>query len=244
MREAPMHDAHQDRPRTPKLGGFVPFSSCDYPGHLACVVFTAGCPWRCRYCHNPHLQKREHQPGLPSWDDILAWLPLREGLLDGLVFCGGEPLAEPLLPRMAAQVKALGFKVGLHTGGAYPDRLQACLPYVDWVGFDVKHQFDLYPGVTLIRNSGDPARRALAMVQASGVPFECRTTTHPGLHSPEQLRQLADQLAGYGVRDFALQLFRSDGCHDDALLQQPALPPDAATLAHLENAFERFTLRG
>ena len=41
-----------------KVGGVTPFSATDYPGKLAAVVFVQGCPWRCGYCHNPHLQPR------------------------------------------------------------------------------------------------------------------------------------------------------------------------------------------
>ncbi|UXY15873.1 anaerobic ribonucleoside-triphosphate reductase activating protein [Chitiniphilus purpureus] len=234
----------EDTARQPKLGGFVPFSGCDYPGQLACVVFTAGCPWRCRYCHNPHLQARQAQPGLPGWEQILAWLPLRQGLLDGMVFCGGEPLTEPLLPRMMAQVKALGFKVALHTGGAYPARLRDCLPYLDWVGFDVKHQFGEYAQVTQVAGSGSAAHLSLQLLRASGVPFECRTTYHPALHDERALLALGERLAAAGVDDYALQLFRAEGCNDAALLAQAGQPPGEAVLRELGTRFARFTVRG
>lgn len=44
--------------RTLKVGGITPFTATDFPGMLSAVVFVQGCPWRCGYCHNPHLQSR------------------------------------------------------------------------------------------------------------------------------------------------------------------------------------------
>ena len=76
-----------------RIGGFVPFSTVDDPDHLAAVVFCQGCPWRCRYCHNPHLQP-VHTLTANSlhWEDVEATLRDRRGLLDSVVFSGGEPL--------------------------------------------------------------------------------------------------------------------------------------------------------
>ncbi len=67
----------------PAIGGLTPFSSVDWPGQLAAVVFIAGCPWRCHYCHNPHLQERAR--GL-DWREVLDFLGRRRNLLDAVVF--------------------------------------------------------------------------------------------------------------------------------------------------------------
>ncbi|GGP25526.1 anaerobic ribonucleoside-triphosphate reductase activating protein [Silvimonas amylolytica] len=229
----------------PKLGGVVPFSSCDYPGHLACVVFISGCPWRCHYCHNPHLQERHKQPTSPTWNDTLAWLHSRRGLLDAVVFCGGEPLAEHWLPHMMTQVRQLGFQVALHTGGAYPARLRQCLPLLDWVGFDVKAPFASYESVTQVRNSGRAARESLHLLIESGVPFECRTTVHPALHDTASLLQLAGTLAVQGVENFVLQPFRASGCASPMLLQKAIPPdwPDAVTLTRLRSVLPHTSIR-
>lgn len=237
-------DLHEG-PRVPKLGGFVPFSSCDWPGKLACVVFISGCPWRCHYCHNPHLQTRTKEAGEPAWEDVLAWLETRRGLLDGVVICGGEPLAEPRLPEMLAQVKAMGFGVALHTGGGYPNRLRECLRLVDWVGFDVKAPFADYPRITRIKGSGDAARTSLRLVIESGVDFECRTTSHPALLSDADLLEIGRMLAAVGVSHYAVQKFRPHGCGDADLLATPVAAgyPSAATLDTLQNLFPDFSLR-
>ena len=242
---SPTTTGHSESPRAPKLGGFVRFSSCDWPGKLAAVVFISGCPWRCRYCHNPHLQTRSKEPGEPAWSDVLSWLKSRQGLLDGLVFCGGEPLAEPLLPEMMQQVKAMGFDIGLHTGGGYPNRLRECLPLVDWIGFDVKAPFPDYPRITCAKGSGEAAVQSLQQIIDCGVAFECRTTIHPELLSDDDLLEITKILTAAGIRQYALQKFREHGCNDDILLthQLSADYPSQKTLEILTQAFDTFTLR-
>ena len=233
------------RMHPPKLGGLVPFSTVDFPGKLACVVFISGCPWRCRYCHNPHLQSRQREAGEPDWAATLTWLAGRQGLLDAVVFCGGEPLAERWLPQMLREVKALGLQTALHTGGAYPDRLARCLPLLDWVGFDIKAPFEHYENITQIPRSGVAARKSLTQIIESGVPFECRTTAHPELLSDADLLRLAATLAVQGVAHFVLQPFRAHGCADAGLLAKPttAAYPSPATLQQLAKAFAHFSVR-
>ncbi|MEN9656591.1 MAG: hypothetical protein RL571_56 [Pseudomonadota bacterium] len=225
----------------PKIGGLVPFSSCDYPGELACVVFLAGCPWRCGYCHNPHLQAREQHDAAPQWDEILIWLKTRRGLLDAVVFSGGEPLIEPQLPEMMRSVKALGFKIGLHSGGSYPKRLQECLPYLDWVGFDIKSDFLHYEKITTVVGSGAVASASLKLLLASKVALECRSTIHPSLHSEDELIALARTLSAAGVQRYVLQSFRPAGCIEPALINSAQLHfPQPATLAAIEQQFASF----
>lgn len=240
-----LHPDRHEGSKAPKLGGFVPFSSCDWPGKLVAVAFISGCPWRCRYCHNPHLQNRSKEPGTPSWEEIVAWLGSRKGLLDGLVFCGGEPLAEPLLPKMMQQVQAMGFKVALHTGGGYTNRLRECLPHVDWIGFDVKAPFPEYPRVTGVKGSGEAAIHSLRQVIESGIDFECRTTIHPDLLSDSDLQEIGRVLAAAGICHYSLQKFRPHGCDDAYLLANGVSSdyPAKKTLEILQKSFEQFTLR-
>jgi len=171
------------------VGGFTPFTATDYPGLLAGVVFVQGCAWRCGYCHNPHLQARPRHSPL-DWREVLDVLERRRGLLDAVVFSGGEPTTDLALPEAMRAVRALGFKVGLHTACLYPDRLRAVLPLVDWVGFDVKAPFDRYEEVTGVPGSGVPARAAVAAIVASGIASECRTTVHPALLAPDTCSRL------------------------------------------------------
>jgi pyruvate formate lyase activating enzyme len=200
-----------------RVGGLTRLSTTDYPGQLAAVVFCQGCPWRCGYCHNPHLLSARSATQI-AWDDVLAFLRRREGLLDAVVFSGGEPLAQRALGDAVRAVKQMDFKVGLHTGGAYPARLAQVLPLVDWVGFDAKAPFDAYSLITGVQDSGVDALASARLVIESGVAHEFRTTVHPRQLSPHAVRRLADDLARCGVRHYALQEFRAEGCANAALV--------------------------
>jgi pyruvate formate lyase activating enzyme len=210
-----------------RVGGLVPFSTTDWPGRLAAVVFVQGCPWRCGYCHNPHLLPAEG-PVAEPWEDVLAWLDTRRGLLDAVVFSGGEPTAAAALPAAIRAVRDRGFAIGLHTGGAYPRRLATVVHQLDWVGLDIKAPAAEYINVTAVSASGIPAFASLDLVRRSGVPFEVRTTVHPALTPADSLLRLADELAGLGILRWVLQPFRTVGCTDREVV---AAAPHGAVVA-------------
>jgi pyruvate formate lyase activating enzyme len=199
------------------LGGFTPLSSCDWPGELVATVFCQGCPLACRYCHNPDLLAVGRGGG-PAWPEVLSFLEARRGLLDGVVFSGGEPTMQAGLPAAVAASRALGFRVGLHTAGPYPHRLAHLLSQVDWVGFDVKAPFDDYEAITGVPGSGARARESLAALVDSGVAFDIRTTVHPTLLSEDDLARLDADLAALGTGPTRRQPFRATGCRDSELL--------------------------
>jgi pyruvate formate lyase activating enzyme len=202
--------------RALRVGGLTPLSATDWPGQLAAVIFCQGCPWHCGYCHNPHLLPAR-APMQIAWDDVLAFLRRRVGLLDAVVFSGGEPLAQRALADAMRTVRNMGFRVALHTAGAHPRRLAEVLPLVDWIGFDVKARFPDYVSITGVSGSGDDALASARLVLESGVAHEFRTTVHPAQLSPPVVARLADDLARLGVRHYALQEFRAQGCANAAL---------------------------
>ena len=228
-----------------RVGGVTPFSTADWPGRLSAVLFLQGCPWRCGYCHNPHLQPAAG-PESRGFASTLAWLEGRRGLLDAVVFSGGEPTAQAALGPAMREVARLGFAVGLHTGGAYPRRLEEVLDDVDWIGLDVKAAPRGYASVTGIAGSGEAARASLRLVVASGIDHEIRTTVHPALSPDDALVDLADELASLGVRRWVLQPFRPTGCANEALVA--AAPRGArigeALLARLRERVPGVEVRG
>ncbi len=239
-----MQTSHVVAPlRSLKVGGVTPFTATDFPGLLAAVVFVQGCPWRCGYCHNTHLQPRT-RTGAVNWPDVMRFLERRVGLVDGVVFSGGEPTADPALAGAIADARALGFKIGLHSAGTHPRRFEHVLPLVDWVGFDAKAPFEDYERVTRIPDSGAQARRALAALLASGVAYECRTTAHPSLLPDAGLLRLARMLSDMGVRKYVVQVFRKQGSRD-ASLNAVGISgyPSEDTLRLLRDAFPLFEVR-
>lgn len=193
------------------VGGFTPLSTTDWPGQLAAVVFVQGCPWRCHYCHNPSLQTRQSGCGRDThtWDRLLGTLRQRQGLLDGVVFSGGEPTLDAALEQAMREVRELGFQVGLHTAGLYPQRLAKVLPLVDWVALDIKTEFEDYKAITSVPRSGEPVRESLDLVLASGKAHELRTTWHPDLIPEATLMRMARMLKSAGARHWVLQGYRA-----------------------------------
>ena len=152
-----------------RIGGITPLTTIDFPGRLAAVLYGQGCPWRCGYCHNPELLDAT-TPATVPWPEVLAFLQSRQGLLDGVVFSGGEPTLQAALPAALAQVRALGFQTALHTGGMYPERLQALLPLLDWVGLDIKGPLHAYDAITGDPGRGKRAWETLQLAVKRGIP--------------------------------------------------------------------------
>jgi pyruvate formate lyase activating enzyme len=203
-----------------RVGGLARLSTCDWPGELVATVFCQGCPWSCGYCHNPHLIP----PGAAQeidWRDVLSFLDSRRGLLDGVVFSGGEPTLQAALPQAMRDVRALGFRIGLHSAGPYPERLAAVLPLVDWIGFDVKAPFDEYARITGVPGSGAKARDSLFRVLASNATCEVRTTVHAALLDEAALARLRADLSALGVAHHTIQEFRPTGCNTTWLTGMP-----------------------
>lgn len=209
------HDSTHKRARALRVGGLTALSATDYPGLLSAVVFCQGCPWQCSYCHNPHLlaTRAEHKI---SWQSISMFLTRRRGLLDAIVFSGGEPTMQDATAHAMREVRGMGFRVGLHTAGIYPRRLQALLPLSDWVAMDIKAPFAAYPATTGRKGSAAPTAASLRHILDSGVDYEFRTTVDPALLPEQSLTELAHMLAEHGVRRYALQEYRAPARADTA----------------------------
>lgn len=217
-----------------RIGGMTPLTGIDFPGHLAAVLYLQGCPWRCGYCHNPELIPARGEAGI-GWRDALAFLQRRRGLLDGVVFSGGEPTAQAELPEAIAQVAGMGYRIGLHSGGMYPVRLRRVLPSLAWVGLDIKAPPAHYDAITTRRDSVRPVLESLDAVLASGVAYECRTTWRPELFPAEALYRLGADLRARGVSHWAVQECRVQG--------RGLLPVQRPDPGRLGEGFACFTYR-
>jgi pyruvate formate lyase activating enzyme len=237
-RNAPQHSSLDLR-----LGGLTPLSTTDYPGALSAVLFCQGCPWRCGYCHNSHLIAPD-APAEWGWEEALDFLRRRRGLLDAVVFSGGEATLQDGLKGAMSEVKAMGFKVGLHTAGSYPKKLAALLPLIDWVGLDIKAPFARYDAVSGVPGSGAKAKASLRLIVKSGVDHECRTTVHPGLIAERELVALSKTLFALGARRHVLQAFRAAGCRDEGLNASSDAVALSRLLAAAAAASPRVELRG
>lgn len=221
-----------------RVGGLVPLSTVDYPGALAAVIFCQGCSWRCRYCHNPELLHSTGNTEL-NWNEIIDFLKRRQGLLDAVVFSGGEPTLQKALEMAIREVQCLGYKIGLHTAGSAPERLSAILPLINWVGLDIKAPKYLHQTITGVPGSGACAWDSVRRIINSGVAYEIRITLHTDLITLQDLNEMLSELKALGVNNIVVQKCRTNLVLDPKLqftfpniqIYQPVL--DAAGIAVL-----------
>lgn len=227
------------------IGDIEKFSIVDFPSKMAVVVFMQGCPWRCPFCYNQSLQNPQIE-GNASWDNLLHLLEHRKGMIDAVVFSGGEPLMQNNLPQAIDEVRQMGFAVGLHTGGYRPEMLKQILNKLDWVGFDIKAPLVTEHYKKATGSGGDMAKvkESLQMLIDSGVHFECRTTCDPRLLDIKDIYTIADELIELGVKEYYLQKYRpivSDKITQDSDCEK--FFQDVALQTYLEQKFAVYAAR-
>jgi len=182
----------------------------DYPGQVACTVFTCGCNFRCPFCHNPALVVGRDDSLTHSFADVLAFLESRHRQLDAICLTGGEPLLheESLLLMQAA--KAMGYRVKLDTNGSKPDLLRQAVAdgSVDYVAMDIKNSPEKY-AVTSGVDMLDAVRASVAFLQEGHVRCEFRTTVTGCLHEAADFAAIGQWLAG--AERYFLQGFKDSG---------------------------------
>ncbi len=226
------------------IGGMAAFSTVDYPLHLAATLFLQGCPWRCHYCHNPHLIPLKTDDEKLTWQQVKRHLEGRQGLLDGVVFSGGEPTIQKALLPALQQTREMGFRNGLHTGAPHLGLLRPLLPWLDWVGLDIKAMPSDYEIITTNRHAGSESWAAIDELQKANVDFECRMTWHRALHSTGEVIEIGEKLSELGVKSFAVQVARSDQMLNGGIGSGRVSSDDKKTIrATIMHRFEGFHLR-
>ena len=228
-----------------RVGGLLPLTTVEWEGHLAAVLFMQGCPWRCRFCHNSQLVSTRARQLVPA-EEVCSFLLERQGLLDAVVFSGGEPTAQAALPAALTAAKQLGYLVALHTNGYNTAALQRALDTgaVDYVAMDIKAPFARYEDVTRVKGSGRRAQQSASAVIKSQVEHEFRTTYHSDLLLPEDVLEIGRDLQWRGAQAYYLQRYRDEGSPDMPLLLSPCQDPSPRLLRELEKLFPRFGTRG
>lgn len=204
-----------------RFSGFQKLTLLDYPGLVACTLFTQGCNFRCPFCHNAPLVLGPPDDAF-SDEDILSYLEKRKGLLEGVVVSGGEPLLHPDLESFLCRIKALGYKIKLDTNGTQPDYLEHLIRQglLDKVAMDIKNSPALYSKTAGI-SAPDMARisRSKDLLLQGQVEYEFRTTAVKGLHTKNSLYDAA--LWIQDAKEYYLQGFVDHG----ALIDPAGLGP-------------------
>ena len=163
-----------------RIGGFNNFSLSDYPGHIATVIFTQGCNFKCGFCHNGSLIPRDVPDNLLVPEkDVFEFLERRRNQLDGVVVSGGEPTIQPDLSIFLYKIKNMGFSVKLDTNGSKPEVIESLLEedLLDYLAMDIKAPLSSYKSIAQIPVSTiDDIMQSINLISRSGIAHEFRTT--------------------------------------------------------------------
>lgn len=220
-------------------GGYLPASFLDWDGQLSAVIFTAGCNFRCPWCHNGALVSSGAE--LLDIEKILAEIKRRAKFLDGVVVSGGEPTLQPGLCGLILRLRALVPAVKLDTNGSSPEILKKLLSekLVDFVAMDLKAPLnnESYSKLCGCAVETDKIKESVALIKELAPAYEFRTTVVPGLTTEEELRLLRAELSDDS--HWVLQPFRPEGCLDPEYLTKKAVDSEK-----LRKIFPEIKIRG
>lgn len=224
------------------IGGWQKNSLIDYPGKISCVLFLAGCNFRCPYCYNPDLAK-----GTPAvvlnQDRVYDFLVQRKGLLDGVVITGGEPTLNQDLVFFCQKIKEIGYILKLDTNGSRPQMIQRLLDLnlIDYIAMDIKTD-PLNYAPTIWKNS-DPETilSSIQIVMQSAIPYEFRTTCLKPFVSDTIIESIARRIEGAML--YAIQRFQNFGVLDPEFCRKNDCQYDDNELIYIKSVAEPFVHR-
>ena len=194
------------------FNGLQKLTLLDFPGKVACTLFTAGCDFRCPFCHNASLVYRDDKLDAFTEDEIFSFLRKRQGILEGVAITGGEPMLNSGLPEFMEKVKELGYAVKLDTNGSYPDRLAKVIEngLVDKIAMDIKNSKEKY-GLTVGIPDYDirPIEESVDILLGCGIDYEFRTTVTADFHEESDFEKIGAWIKG--AKAYFLQNFVNSG---------------------------------
>lgn len=191
------------------IKGLQKTSLIDFSPYTSCVVFLAGCPFRCGFCHNPELVKNTESLKTIKEKEFFDFLNSRKGWLDGVCITGGEPTIHNDLVEFISKIKEKGYKVKLDTNGSNPDVLKKIIDekLADYIAMDVKSSMKNYKK-TINRNFElSRIKKSMKMIMNSKVDYEFRTTVVPGWVTKEDVKEIGKVLNG--AKKYYIQNFRA-----------------------------------
>ena len=186
------------------IGGVVKNSFVDYPGKIACTIFTIGCNYNCWYCHNSHLLSTKDKI---DENKVLDFLRERKNWLDGVVVSGGEPTLQPDLEEFIKKIKNMDYPVKLDTNGSNFDVLKRLVDnkLVDYVAMDIKAPFDKYKNITQTDVNIENVKKSIEFLKSGQVDYEFRTTFSPDL-TVDDIENICKEIKG--AKNYSIQKYR------------------------------------
>jgi len=222
------------------IGGLQKTTLIDFPGRIAATVFLCGCNFRCPWCYSSELvlpERIELQPKV-SEEDFFDFLKERQGLLEGVVICGGEPTINKDLPEFLKKIKKSGFLVKLDTNGSNPQMLKQLIDkkLIDYVAMDIKGPKERYREFIGREVDVEKIQKSIDILKRGEVDYEFRSTLVPSLHGREDIFKMAKWISG--ARKYYLQNFRPEKTIDPKF--EKVSPYSNEALTEIKKAISSF----
>ncbi len=195
-----------------KISGLQKLTLLDYPGHLACTIFTMGCNFQCPFCQNASLVISPKETPQYSEEEILNFLSSRKHILEGICISGGEPTLQSDLIDFIRKVKSMGYFVKLDTNGTYPKLIRQLIEEhtIDMVAMDIKNSKESYAKTCGIETLNmNIIEESVNLLKEGLIPYEFRTTVVKELHTKKDFEEIGKWLEGASPYD--LQAFVDSG---------------------------------
>ncbi len=178
------------------IGGIQKMTLLDYPGKVACIVFTAGCNYRCPFCHNsqlvinPEIRMEEQE--------FFGYLDKRKNMLEGVCITGGEPLIHQDIEDFIKKIRQRELSIKLDTNGSSPDYLKLLCGQglIDYVAMDIKNSPNKYSRTCGVKVDMDKITESIDYLIHGRVDYEFRTTVMNELHTCEDIRRIGELING------------------------------------------------
>ena len=194
------------------INGFQKLTILDYPGKVACIIFTPGCNFRCPFCHNAALVTHIDKDTYIDEKEVLSYLEKRQGILDGVVITGGEPLLQDGIEDFIGKIKELGYSVKLDTNGSFPEKLISLVEkgLVDYVAMDIKNSKAKYMTTIGVNNIHMASiEKSVEFLLQNKVDYEFRTTIVDKFHTTQDIQDIVVWIKG--SHKYFLQNFVDSG---------------------------------
>lgn len=223
-----------------RIAGLLKSSLIDYPEKVAAVIFTQGCNFRCRYCHNSNLVLPQCFGDLIPEEEIFDFFKKRRGVLQGVVVTGGEPTTQKYLVGFLKRIKELDYPVKLDTNGSNPQVLSQIIGAgaVDFIAMDIKAPLERYSEIVGVDVDIEAIRESIRIILDSGIDHLFRTTVARSFFSNEDFVKMTSLIEGsprYVLQEFSPR----DTVLDRTLLDQRTFSDEE--FDELQKTWERRT---
>ena len=179
-------------------------SMIDYPDNICTTLFTGVCNFDCEFCYNRGLLKEKE---LDFEKEILPKLLERKDFIDHVIISGGECTFHKDFEKYINILHENGFVIGIHTNGYMPEILEKVMDKIDYIGMDIKNDFNNYDEITQIKVDVEKIKKSADLVLNSGKNYEFRTTVYPKYVNTENVLEIAKYLKEIGAKKYVLQKY-------------------------------------